>query len=276
MLTAGEFAKLACTTKRTVLFYDEKGILEPVRVDPQTGYRYYESRQIIDFQVILLLRKLGFSLSEIEEFLRKNHSLKDLFGMKKNLIEEEVVNLQQNLEDVERYYENIEKTGFLVNPVVKQIKKFPIYYYEVLGSYSRIDSYCKRLLSMMTGCPKYPVTLTVFEEKGYRPKDSKLKIGVVREGNMKVRPKYKKIVKEMVAGGYKALTYTHNISGSTLSLMWIEMGRYRIKHKLKRDPKIPYTLELYIPVRRGRRSKRQGEKIPKGRDFLFEIQVPIL
>jgi DNA-binding transcriptional MerR regulator len=31
-ITAGEFARLACTTKRTILWYDQKGILKPTKI----------------------------------------------------------------------------------------------------------------------------------------------------------------------------------------------------------------------------------------------------
>ena len=62
LLTPAEFAKLARTTKRTVLWYAEKGILLP-HTTSESGYRLYLPEQIIDFQSILLtLRQLRCTL----------------------------------------------------------------------------------------------------------------------------------------------------------------------------------------------------------------------
>ena len=54
LITAGEFAKLAGTTKRTIHFYDEKGVLKPIKIN-KSNYRLYDERQILDYQMILLL-----------------------------------------------------------------------------------------------------------------------------------------------------------------------------------------------------------------------------
>ncbi|RJQ24430.1 MerR family transcriptional regulator, partial [Candidatus Parcubacteria bacterium] len=49
LLTAGEFAKLARTTKRTVVWYGREGILPPFKIG-ENGYKYYKAHQILDFQ----------------------------------------------------------------------------------------------------------------------------------------------------------------------------------------------------------------------------------
>ena len=70
LLTAGEFARLARTTKRTIHWYCQKGILKPKMLDG-SKYRYFAPEQIIDFQVILLLRRLNFSVEEVKKYLQK-------------------------------------------------------------------------------------------------------------------------------------------------------------------------------------------------------------
>src|SRR6185503_14032670 len=103
LLTAGEFATLARTTKRTILWYAEKGVLEPYKVDG-SGYRFYRPQQIIDFQGVLLMRKLGFSVSEIKALLTEGHSMRQLFEQKSGLIEQQIGHLQRMLADAKRYY----------------------------------------------------------------------------------------------------------------------------------------------------------------------------
>lgn len=68
MLKISEFAKLAKTTRRTLIFYDEKGIFSPAKVS-SNGYRYYEPDQLYQFELISGLRDLGLSLNDIQLIL---------------------------------------------------------------------------------------------------------------------------------------------------------------------------------------------------------------
>ena len=77
LITAGELAKLAGTTKRTVLWYDQKGVLTPKEVSTE-GIRLYSENQVLDYQKVLLLTDLGVSLKEIKEYL--DNSLDKLFN----------------------------------------------------------------------------------------------------------------------------------------------------------------------------------------------------
>lgn len=82
LITAGELAKLATTTKRTILFYDEKGILKPKHIN-EKKYRFYEERQVLDYQMILLLSTLEVSLEQIKNYLKNRGRLAQLFSAKK-------------------------------------------------------------------------------------------------------------------------------------------------------------------------------------------------
>jgi DNA-binding transcriptional MerR regulator len=68
-LTIGEFAQLTHLSVRTLRRYHESGLLEPARVDPSSGYRYYSSEQIPAAQVIHRLRELDLPLAEVGEIL---------------------------------------------------------------------------------------------------------------------------------------------------------------------------------------------------------------
>lgn len=69
MFTIGEFSKLAGLTVKALRFYHQEGVLIPSRVDPETGYRYYDARQVDKARVITTLRGLEFSLEEIRTIL---------------------------------------------------------------------------------------------------------------------------------------------------------------------------------------------------------------
>ena len=71
MLKISEMAKLANTTRRTLIFYDDQGIFSPIE-KTDAGYRFYDYSQLYDLMFILGLRNLGLSLDEIKNI--KNQS----------------------------------------------------------------------------------------------------------------------------------------------------------------------------------------------------------
>lgn len=68
MLSINKFATLADTTRRTLLFYDEKDLFKPASVG-KNGYRYYDYNQLYSLKFILQLRKLGLSVAEIKQLM---------------------------------------------------------------------------------------------------------------------------------------------------------------------------------------------------------------
>ena len=69
MIRIGDFSKLSRVPVKTLRYYDEVGLFQPVEVDPVTGYRLYEYSQLSDLNRILALKDLGFSLAEIAQLL---------------------------------------------------------------------------------------------------------------------------------------------------------------------------------------------------------------
>ncbi|MDH6580566.1 MerR family transcriptional regulator [Kitasatospora sp. MAP5-34] len=63
-----EVARMSGVTARTLRHYDEIGLLSPARIG-FNGHRYYEERQLLRLQQILVLRALGLGLSEIGRVL---------------------------------------------------------------------------------------------------------------------------------------------------------------------------------------------------------------
>ena len=261
LISAGELAKLASTTKRTILFYDAKEVLKPELVN-EARYRFYSQRQVLDYQMILLLSTLGISLAEIKNSLGKRGRLPQLFNAKKALIQTEINLLQFNLNNLNKFLTNLKNNHTLVNPQTKIIQPFGIYYLEKIGAYSQIDQYCQELLTMLKSNQKL-TTMAIFEEPGYRPKKSQLKIGVIDNHHIAVKPEYKNFVKYLKFNPGKVLTYTHNGSGSLLSLFWKELEKYcrlnnfKIRHdvsyfEIYRQVNSDVTrqfFEIYLPIK---------------------------
>jgi len=64
--TSGEFAKKAHVSIRTIRYYDQKNLLKP-STHTESGARRYTDADFVKLQQILLLKYLGFSLSDIRE-----------------------------------------------------------------------------------------------------------------------------------------------------------------------------------------------------------------
>jgi DNA-binding transcriptional MerR regulator len=259
LLTAGEFARLARTTKRTVLWYDEKGILEPHKID-DSGYRWYTSQQILDFQSVLLMRKLGFSIAEITSLLSKDRSMSRLFEAQRGALEYQIGLLQRMLRDTNRYHQNLRANGTLVDPQLKKVPSFDMFYIARRGPYARIKEYSFELRSKFETIPEKTIWLTAFMAPNYQPAKADMKIGMVCRPGMRLKPGAEDVQRETVPG-YQALSYTHVGSTTLLSLLWQELGKYRRKQHLAPDTSLPFadvefyaddslTTELHMPVLR--------------------------
>ena len=69
MMTIGGFAQASGLPITAMRFYDEKGLLEPRAVDPDTGYRQYSGRQVRRAVLIKLLRGMGLPLCSVAEIV---------------------------------------------------------------------------------------------------------------------------------------------------------------------------------------------------------------
>ncbi|SDQ18737.1 DNA-binding transcriptional regulator, MerR family [Streptococcus equinus] len=94
MLKISEFAKLAKTTRRTLIFYDKKGIFSPAKTG-ENGYRFYEADQLYRFELICGLRQLGIPLNKIKFLLEsKGQELEKYLSGYQLQIREEIKRLQ--------------------------------------------------------------------------------------------------------------------------------------------------------------------------------------
>lgn len=71
MFSIGQFSRITGLTIKTVRLYHEKGILLPRKVDPATGYRYFDDRNVEQARAVAYLRRLEFPLSDIKEILER-------------------------------------------------------------------------------------------------------------------------------------------------------------------------------------------------------------
>jgi len=91
LFTIGQFAALHEINKKTLMWYDEIGLLKPACIK-ENGYRYYSYQQSTMLETILMLRELNVSLDEIKQFM-KNRTI-DNFD---TLLQEKITELNQTI-----------------------------------------------------------------------------------------------------------------------------------------------------------------------------------
>jgi len=100
LFTIGELAAAFALSPRAIRFYEDQGLLAPVRAGTQ---RVYTKRDRARLQLILRGKRLGFSLADIREFL----DLYDAGGANRRQMamtldrtRARIADLEQQLEDI--------------------------------------------------------------------------------------------------------------------------------------------------------------------------------
>lgn len=110
MYLINQVSKITGLTKKALRYYDEQSILSPSGRDNENGYRWYSEDDVKKAQLIQMLRKFDFSISEIKDTLNVAENEEDLFYVLKEKIE---------------YIENhIEKEKALIRDIEKELGPF--------------------------------------------------------------------------------------------------------------------------------------------------------
>ena len=102
MYKIGDFSRLSRVSVKTLRYYDEVGLLKPVKVDCFTGYRYYQVDQLPRLNHILALKDLDFSLEQISQLLDGGLSGSQLIAMLEQKRQEIAKQLSQDQERLRR------------------------------------------------------------------------------------------------------------------------------------------------------------------------------
>ena len=95
LFTIGQFSAIHGVTKKTLMWYDEIGLLKPAVIG-ENGYRYYTYFQSPTLEIILMLRELNVSIPEILTFLsnRSAENMEQLLGEKITELNNTISNLK--------------------------------------------------------------------------------------------------------------------------------------------------------------------------------------
>ena len=69
LVPIGDFSRMTHLSVKALRFYHDQGLLEPARIDPSSGYRFYDTGQVPIAQVIRRFRDLDMPLDQVRAVL---------------------------------------------------------------------------------------------------------------------------------------------------------------------------------------------------------------
>lgn len=263
MYKIGEFSKMSKTTIKTLRYYEKEGLIQPIFIDQNTSYRYYESSQLVDISKIISLRQIGLSIKDIKKVL-DGYNIIEILNNRKQEIEKNLMNYNIELSKINHLLEekNMENKIF-----IKEIPSYTIYYCDgIISDFSKISEF---VLQAGTECSKVNPNLKCitpdycyisYLDGEYKEKDIKIRYAQAVEIVGKETKKIKFTKSNPITaiciyhkGAYENLRDSYNTI-----LKYIEDNGYKI---------IDNSRECYID---GCWNK-ENEK-----DYLTEIQFPVI
>lgn len=114
LMKIGEIAAFFDVSVKALRIYEKKGIIKPVKVDMESGYRYYSADQVKQLNALIDLQSLGFSLDEIKEIMDgklTKEELVDKFQRKKWAWQETILAAQNKMDLITEITERMEDSG---------------------------------------------------------------------------------------------------------------------------------------------------------------------
>ena len=113
LLTTGEMARRSINTLRTVRFYEEEGILRPVR-RTEGGHRLFDRRELERLMLVSDMRAAGLSLDEIKQILevkQRASSGGEAAKRASEIIGRRIGELREKLRVLARLHDDLTKTS---------------------------------------------------------------------------------------------------------------------------------------------------------------------
>lgn len=186
MLTIGEFSKICRVSTKTLRYYDEIGLLKPMQVNNETGYRYYETAQLKDVLLVSRLKLYQFSLPEIAMIMARNDSayLADSIRLKREAILKQMDRQEYILRQMEQDIGKIERSIDIMakNIVINLIETQPIQIYS-LRKYISMNDFSAFFGELFAGLHKNGIQIggpcmSIYHSEEHNPEHFEVEVGV--------------------------------------------------------------------------------------------------
>ena len=132
--TTGELAKACHILRKTLLYYDKLGLIQP-EVILDNGYRYYKRAQLFLLELVITLRNLDVPLISIQKYLanRSPVNYRHLLLEQQVHIQQEIQRLQQLNDKLGSYLAELDKLSTINYGHIKLVEQPEQYYFVVKG-----------------------------------------------------------------------------------------------------------------------------------------------
>ncbi|KZZ85349.1 MerR family transcriptional regulator [Bacillus sp. SJS] len=105
MYKISEFSSMTGLSKETLRYYAEVKLLEPVFIDPQNNYRYYDNGSYLLAMLLVKLRGFGCTIQEMLTIMEDESfaNLENLLVEKKKRMEDQAEALHQKINEIELF-----------------------------------------------------------------------------------------------------------------------------------------------------------------------------
>jgi DNA-binding transcriptional MerR regulator len=261
----GEFSTLTRVSVKTLRYYDELGLLRPVRIDPESGYRFYSASQLPRLHRILALKDLGFPLDSIGQALDEGVNADALRGMlmlRQTEQEERLREESERLARLKTLVRLIEQEGVRAGEVVmKDVAPQQIVSIRgVISTYRRVGTLFERLYQTIGPLASQGLALAIWHDTEYKDRDLDVEAGIyVRPAVQIPKPATaRELPRATVASIVHHGAFARISEAYRAILHWIEANEYR---------QAGSTRELFLRI-----------SVPVSRDDesnVTEIQVPV-
>ncbi|MCK8500221.1 MerR family transcriptional regulator [Myxococcus fulvus] len=246
LYSIGEVSRITGLTVKALRLYQEKGLLEPSRVDASTGYRYYTEHDISLAHTVRALRDLKLSLEEIHGVLTQlgqGASLAEQLARVRARLAEEAANARRSVLALDTLLENQARAETYLRappPLLERwLPPVRVAVHRARGRYSDASVFFPRLLAAcgphVAGPP-----FCLFHEAEYREDDADqswcvpLAPGAVPEG-----------VAITELPEVRAVTLAHSGPPHSVGPSWARLFAHL--HAKERTPSVPLR-ETYLRV----------------------------
>lgn len=265
MLKIGDFSKMSKVTIKALRYYEKEKLLIPKYVDRTNGYRYYDSKQLLEISRIVYLKQIGLSIEEIKQIIINNVSLSELLKSKKVELENIIDEYNNKLSKINYLLEGKDMSEEIFEKV---IPSYYVFYKEgILKDYSETSEF---IVNAGSECLKLNPNIKCVEpdycyvnylDKEYKETDVKIRYAqaVIKEDEEFVENEN---IKFMDIPEVKCICIYHKGSYETIGKSYSKIMKYIEDNKLEI---IDCPRECYID---GIWNKDNVD------EWLTEIQVP--
>lgn len=260
MLSIGEFSKICAVSTKALRHYDGIGLIKPIHVNEENGYRYYDIAQLDDMLLIGRLKRYGFSLQEIDKILKAHDRqyLSACLAAQRILLSRQMQQQQEALSELDDYLQSMERMDSVMK--INEIELVtttdtPIVSVRQHMSSDDYGKYFGMLHERLAKDGIAPVVhLSIYHDSEYSPDNTDIEVGIAIADSTKA---------DRVLKGGLAAHLTHKGSYATLNesyvslMQWAEKNGYAVSappyEKYITGPECgkpasEWVTEVYFPV----------------------------